>query len=92
MNLKQFYKDWYCGFKSGIPICCVIFFNIFWGRLPRAEPRLKELKVYQFYRDLIPKSTEYTPCPFCLILNRKKEIKSCDWFRCHNQEKIKCNL
>lgn len=81
--MKSLYMDWFCGIKSNIPICCVIFYNFIYGHIP-AEFQLKYIKI------LNPKY-QYIPCPFCIIERKMNEIKSCNWSRCMGK-RIRCEL
>jgi hypothetical protein len=69
-----------CGYHSNIPICCMIFFLVFW--IP-----LFYLLCFQWVKQFInwypppmrnKKRFDYVPCPFCFIFNRRRKILLCE--------------
>ena len=62
-----------CGYRSNIPICCIIFFETIWGKLIYPNTRL-----YNNYMIFHRQQKGYVHCPICIILKRSREIIDCD--------------
>jgi len=75
-----------CGFYSGIPKCCILWYESIWYlwiRLGRRIRKIENLRIkYVYARGL---NFEYIPCPLCLLRKNVVSIKKCD--KCPLDEK-----
>lgn len=83
--MKKFLKrqkvQYRCATKSGIPICCIGWWMLFYQWLINGPSfwglkRLRE-KILHWYWAKV-EGYNYIPCPVCLVKNRKVEILMCD--------------
>lgn len=69
----------YCGLKSNIPFCCILFFLIFWKPIFI----LVHFKIVQKFIHYYPPRTYcdfcYIPCFFCLMLRKCSPLKTCNY-------------
>jgi hypothetical protein len=63
-----------CGRCSGIPICCIIFFLVFWVPLFYF---INFKLVKRFIKWWPPAKFNYVPCVMCYFLKNKKQIYVC---------------
>lgn len=78
----------YCGYKSGIPFCCILYFITIWTwidffvckgktyNVPR-DLYWRKIRILDAYTKLYSDKIEYVKCPICIILKRDKKIKHC---------------
>lgn len=80
-----FWRHIRCGWHSGLPLCCIIFFVFFW--LPLFGLRYfileNEGRIVRWLKWITrrwpPKKEkyQYVACPLCVLLGRKVQIKVC---------------
>ena len=88
--MRHIYTDWFCGIKSGIPICCVVFYNLIWKWLWILPDRYVELYIKPKRYNNLGLKVQYIKCPMCIILKRKTDIKNCNWIACQHHTD-RCN-
>lgn len=73
-----------CGFKSNIPICCIIFYITIWRCVCNIDNKNKNHFIKNKYHQIVNNhyNTNYVCCPVCLIRNNFRIIKQCNHIQC----------
>lgn len=84
-NFKLIYRDFRCGWKSNIPICCMLFFSFFWRFLYLFVNYSLVKKFLSSYP--ADGRWRYKPCFMCFLFGRVRKLYlcnendvSCCWF------------
>ena len=66
-----------CGWYSNIPVCCIIFFVLVWSPLFY----FNSFSLVKKFLDRWPpgKPFYYVACPFCVLFNKRKKSKVCEY-------------
>lgn len=66
-----------CGYHSGFPLCCILFYITFWeAECFYSEIKRRHSKLGEWYNKKI-KGIQYVRCPLCTLRRKKIEIKLC---------------
>lgn len=76
-------RDIRYGLHSRIPVCCILWFVTLWPLLFKTEAAGT---YWRWMEEMRGGGMEYIPCPFCILMGRVKEIKSC------TREGCKCSF
>lgn len=76
-SLRRIWNHIRCGQHSNIPLCCILFFIVFWTPLFYLLC-FKPVKWFiNWYPPIRQERFNYVPCPFCLVFNRRRKLKIC---------------
>lgn len=70
-------RDIRCGWKSNIPICCVLFFCVVWRLLYVFINFSLVKKFLYWYPPRTVCESNYIPCFICLLLRRVRKLYVC---------------
>lgn len=77
-SLRDMFRHIRCGFRSNIPICCILFYVFVWNFIYLFMYFEVVKKFICWYP---PKNVcEYVACPICVILRRRQELHECSEF------------
>ena len=71
------FRDVRCGWKSNIPICCILFFCVFWKMLYFFISFSIVKKFIYWYPPRTPEGCNYIPCFICFLLRRGYKLYVC---------------
>lgn len=70
-------RDIRCGWKSNIPVCCILFFCVVWRLLYFFIAFSLVKKFIYWYPPNSPEGCNYIPCFFCFLLRRGRKLYVC---------------
>lgn len=77
LSFKVIYRNFVCGRYSGLPYCCIFFYCFIWSPLFLLFSYSLVKKFIYWYPNR--EKYFYVPCPLCLLLNKRVNIKYCDY-------------
>ena len=72
----SFFYEVKCGWVSGIPLCCILWYILFW-RFIAIDCQFKSW----YYNKALQRydyKVRYVTCPICLMKRKLAQIKDCD--------------
>lgn len=78
MSLGAIFRDIRCGWKSNIPICCILFFCVIWRMLYFFITFSLVRKFIYWYPPNMSEGCNYIPCFICFMLRRGRKLYVCN--------------
>ena len=86
---RKVYRNFHCAIKSDIPLCCILYYNLFWDNLFYTKLKKPHKTIYlfsTFTSRYLENDVQYVRFPICRIRNKKVKIKHCDYGKCLKED------